>query len=354
MREAVICFTTGLLVLVGGTIASFAQNSSSGIVPVCARTDPPVEAFAGPGRKLSPLVKGGMSLDADLEKPVVPYINRGMGFLRTEDLDRALDEFNQAIKVDPLSSIAFLGRARTHLAKHKYDLAIKDADQAIKLFPRNAAAHYVLGTTYMRTRDLGRALANLDRAIDLEPACGLMFLTRGDAYLIKGDYDRAAEDFKRVIDLDAAPTLLPNLLWRANAYGRVREYEKAMSDLSKAEKLAPGDALVYYSRCVIRIVIDALDEASKDCDTALRIKPLFARALDSRAIILLRKSAFDDAIASFDAAHRLDSALPYSLFGRGVAKRKKGDTRGGDADIAAARAMHPHIAVEMARYGVKE
>jgi hypothetical protein len=36
-----------------------------------------------------------------------------------------------------------------------------------------------------------------------------------------------------------------------------------------------------------------------------------------------------------------------------MAKQKKGDTAGGDADLAAAAALRANIAAEYARYGVK-
>jgi hypothetical protein len=42
-----------------------------------------------------------------------------------------------------------------------------------------------------------------------------------------------------------------------------------------------------------------------------------------------------------------------SLYGRGVAKRRKGDVAGGNADIAAARAIKADVAAEFARYGLQ-
>ena len=42
-----------------------------------------------------------------------------------------------------------------------------------------------------------------------------------------------------------------------------------------------------------------------------------------------------------------------SLYGRGLAKRKKGDATGGQADVAAAKALRPDVAEEFAKYGVK-
>ena len=62
---------------------------------------------------------------------------------------------------------------------------------------------------------------------------------------------------------------------------------------------------------------------------------------------------FDASIADYDAALGVEPGRPYSLAGRGFARRSKGDAAGGEADLAAARAKVPGIVEEFARYGVK-
>ena len=42
----------------------------------------------------------------------------------------------------------------------------------------------------------------------------------------------------------------------------------------------------------------------------------------------------------------------YSLYGPGLAKLKKGDRAGGDADVAAAKAIEPNIVEKYATYGL--
>ncbi len=60
----------------------------------------------------------------------------------------------------------------------------------------------------------------------------------------------------------------------------------------------------------------------------------------------------DDAIRDYNAALKLDPKNAGSLYGRGLAKQKKGNTEAGNADIAAAKAIQADIAEEYARYGV--
>jgi tetratricopeptide (TPR) repeat protein len=83
------------------------------------------------------------------------------------------------------------------------------------------------------------------------------------------------------------------------------------------------------------------------------LRPNDAAALDSRGFTYLKLGQFDSAIADYDAVLKLKPRTASSLYGRGVAKLKKGDRNGGNSDIAAARAIQADIVEEYTRYGVK-
>jgi TPR repeat len=59
-----------------------------------------------------------------------------------------------------------------------------------------------------------------------------------------------------------------------------------------------------------------------------------------------------EAIREYDAALRLQPKSPWGLYGRGLAKLKKGQGAEGRADIAAAMAVQPAIEREMKSYGL--
>lgn len=85
----------------------------------------------------------------------------------------------------------------------------------------------------------------------------------------------------------------------------------------------------------------------------MRLRPDTARTLDSRGFVYSRMNLYDKAIADFDKALSRDSKLAGALYARGLAKRLRHDTAGGDADIAAAKTMDPTVAEQYAGYGVK-
>jgi tetratricopeptide (TPR) repeat protein len=93
-----------------------------------------------------------------------------------------------------------------------------------------------------------------------------------------------------------------------------------------------------------------LPEAIADCTEAIRLRPKYDVALENRGHAYLRTGQFDLALADFEARLALSKSA-YSLYGRGVAKLKKGDAAG-SADVAAAKALQSDIAAFYSSRGV--
>ena len=73
---------------------------------------------------------------------------------------------------------------------------------------------------------------------------------------------------------------------------------------------------------------------------------------DSLGYVHVRMKQWDKAISDYDKAIDNRPDMVRSLYGRGVARLAKGDTAGGNADIAAAQRDEPDIANIMRRLGV--
>ena len=69
-------------------------------------------------------------------------------------------------------------------------------------------------------------------------------------------------------------------------------------------------------------------------------------------LAFLRQGQFDQAIGDFDLALKLRPTLASALYGRGLAKLKKGENASGEVDVSAAKAIKPNVAEEFARYGL--
>jgi tetratricopeptide (TPR) repeat protein len=182
-----------------------------------------------------------------------------------------------------------------------------------------AWAHANRGMALMYKEDLDGALVELTRAIEIDPTYAIAFVDRGTVYDSKNDHARAIADFEAAIKLDPKSS----------------------------------DALT--GRCAARAAQgDDLQGALVDCNQALQMRGNnSAGALNSRGFAYLRLGQYDNAIADYNAALKINAKLATALYGRGLAKQKKGDAAGGQVDMAAANLLQSDIAAEFAGYGVK-
>jgi tetratricopeptide (TPR) repeat protein len=129
---------------------------------------------------------------------------------------------------------------------------------------------------------------------------------------------------------------------------------RSIADYTEAIRLDSKNAAAYRNRCMAHAIAGRnLPQALSDCDQALQLSPNDANTMGNRGFVYLRLGRLEDAIVEYDAALKLAPKVAISLFGRGLAKQRKGDTAGGDADMAAAKAIDTSIAEEFANYGVK-
>jgi tetratricopeptide (TPR) repeat protein len=100
------------------------------------------------------------------------YTNRGVEYVAKEDIEHAIADHDQAIKLDPKNSLAFNNRGNAYSAKRDFERAIADYDQAIELEPKNAAAFYSRGIAKQKNGDLAGSEADIAQAKQLQPGLG--------------------------------------------------------------------------------------------------------------------------------------------------------------------------------------
>jgi S1-C subfamily serine protease/Tfp pilus assembly protein PilF len=124
--------------------------------------------------------------------------------------------------------------------KKEYDKAIEDFDEAIRLDPTDALGYYSRGDTWYKMKFYGRAITDYDEAIRLNPNPPFLYLSRAHAWSKKKDYDRALLDFEEAIRRDPDFTFgYSNFAWLLATCdeARIRDGERAMQLAIKACEL---------------------------------------------------------------------------------------------------------------------
>jgi lipoprotein NlpI len=217
------------------------------------------------------MIQSGHETQQDLAKD---FSNRGTAYGRKGQLDRAIEDFDWAIRLNPNYAEAFNYRGANYARKGQLDRAIGDFDKAIRLNPNYAQAFNNRGTAYRRKGQLDRAIEDLDQAIRLNPNYAQAFYNRGTAYNRKGQPDRAIEDFHQAIRLNPNDALA--FLDRGNEYRAQGDFDRAIADYSEVIRLNPEYTFVLLNRGVAYYYVGSLPKALADLNQASELNPKLA------------------------------------------------------------------------------
>jgi tetratricopeptide (TPR) repeat protein len=131
------------------------------------------------------------------------YNNRGNAWYAKGDFDRAIADYNEAIRLNVQYARAYSNRGNAWQGKGDFDRAIADYNEAIRLNPQYANAYYNRGNAWVTGKsDYDRALADYNEAIRLNPNIADFYFSRGTVWNIKGDFHRAMADFNAALRLN--------------------------------------------------------------------------------------------------------------------------------------------------------
>jgi lipoprotein NlpI len=311
------------------------------------------------------LIGGGAKGEA-LEQALA---ERGEAYRMSSDTNRAIQDFDQALRLNPRDSTTLDHRGLAYLSQDQTALALADFNAAIRLNPDDGEAFDNRGYLERTQHAFDAAIADESQAIELEPNEPLPWADRGYDFAAKHQWDSAIADFNdALIRAPRGDTFV--LQGRADAErakgdakAAIKDYDVVLNDphgdnaLSDAEavvELSPaGDPEALNTRCWVRGVLDTqLPAALADCQQSLAIRPSSAETLDSLAFIYFRQGRFDAAVKEYSAALAADPKQTPSLFMRGVARLRVGDKAGED-DITAASSADKVLAGQFAGWGVK-
>jgi tetratricopeptide (TPR) repeat protein len=129
------------------------------------------------------------------------YVIRAEVFERSGRLEKAIPDYDEAIKRQPIAS-TYSSRAfvRAQLSHHQE--AIEDYSKAISLNDRNPAFYAGRGIAWANAGKCDQALLDYDKAILLSPRMSLAYNNRGICKLRRGDRDGARADYEAALRYD--------------------------------------------------------------------------------------------------------------------------------------------------------
>ena len=176
----------------------------------------------------------------------MPSLTTIAGWFTASDgeYDRAIEDCNKAIELDPSYAEPYSNRGAAYREKGEEDRAIEDYDKAIQLKPDFIEAHYNRAVAYTKKGNFDRAIVGYTKTIELKCDLAAAYNNRGNAYTKKGKIDHAIDDYNRAIELK--PDLAEPYAGRGVAQLHLKEWKKARADLTDAKNMGMDIITVFH------------------------------------------------------------------------------------------------------------
>jgi tetratricopeptide (TPR) repeat protein len=177
---------------------------------------------------------------------------------KVKDIQAALQNYQQAIALDPNYAKAYTGlaTAETFMAIYgdasgadELPKARAAAVKALEIDPNSAEAHNILGGVELFLgRDFAASKRETDRALEIDPNLANGHRHRGLYLAWQGHFDDAIVEFKRSLEIEPlAPATNLNLAWCLLYAGRIDESD---AQLKAVQDIDPGFWFAEYQRFV--------------------------------------------------------------------------------------------------------
>lgn len=212
------------------------------------------------------------------------YHSRALVWLEMGELEKALADLNEVLRLDAQDAYAYNNRGRVWDGKEEYDKAIADYNQALRLDPQNVFAYYNRGLAWDSKGEYGKAIDDFTKAIRLDPKDPVIYNDRGNALYSAGKYDEAIDDFNAALQLD--PNYSVAYFNRGNAWDEIGEYDRAIADYNEYLRHDSTDTDTYINRALVWSKTGANDKAIADYNEVLRLDPKHAEASEKLAWLM--------------------------------------------------------------------
>ena len=230
--------------------------------------------------------------------------NRGITRKREVWFCKAVDAYDQAIRVRPNFVEAYTARGDTYYRLQEYGKALADYDLALQLRPKSPKALISRGNVKC---DFGRseeAIRDYDRAIRLDQNSAEAYYERGLSKQRLGRTLEAIDDYDRAIEIKS--DYVNAYVNRGNSKGSFGRHKSAVTDYDKAIHINPTDAIAYMNRGNARAALGQHENAIADYDQSIRLQPDIAATYANRGSAKADVNRIEEAIEDF--AHALNLA----------------------------------------------
>jgi len=215
------------------------------------------------------------------------------GAVQQENLDKAVEQFQAILKIDPRDSYSALWLARLYRFENRHEEAEKVLRGVVKQEPDNEPALEQLSQLLIDENRSQEAIELLTQTAGASASPDIYDLL-GDAYTQAKNYPKAEEAYRNAVESD--PDDPGHRHGLAQALLSDEKYAEALDQYEKLTQLEPGTADNYLRMGQLQRHLGKFDEAESSLAHAKELAPNSLDILDNEALLYEDEGRYDDAV----------------------------------------------------------
>jgi len=206
----------------------------------------------------------------------------GLTELKLKELYQSSAHFDSAIARSPYNPDYYVNSGLCHEARGNPEEAKTAYQSALRINPDHTLALHNLGNLTRKIDSNDSADQILNDVITANPGLPFPYAERGYQSLIKGEFNKAISDYSKAIELD--PSIADYWINRGIAKEKLKNWTGAYDDYTRAIRMADKMEQAWLHRANLLYQRGKYSEAIKDYDVALILNPYYGTAFYNRGL----------------------------------------------------------------------
>ena len=240
---------------------------------------------------------------------------KGRGYLldyhKPENIDAAIQQFEQALKVNPKFALAYAGLGEAywrgyeaHRGKAWLDMSETNCQKALNIGSRLEEAHICIGNVYNDTGRYDKAVTEFSQALATDNTNVQALFGLGQAYRGQGMPEDVEQTYKLAIA--GRPQYWAVYNWLGKFYMEQARYADAVPMFQKVIELMPDNYRGYSNLSAALVMEGKYDDAIRSARRSIQLLPSLD-AYSNLGAAYFWQHQYSDSISLFEKARDLDS-----------------------------------------------
>ena len=258
-----------------------------------------------------------------LQKNVVTYFFLGLSQYANNELEQALNQFQNALDLNPNFERARIMVALVLFKQQRLDDSSQVISTVLKNNPDNAIALNVMGNILLAQKRYDEGMEALDRATDINPGLVDAYLKKGVVHFSQGE--KGLGETELISAVDAAPELVKNRIVLVTYYLKQKNYTEAVKVIKDGFNGSSEDALLYNYLAAAYFAQKKFDDAVIALNDAKKTKPDYLTPYFNLAQYYASKGEYIKAVHEYEGILKSQSDNIRALLGMASVYGIEGD-----------------------------